>query len=160
MMGRRSPTQRYSSEVCTTQGDIKTQLEILTLTFKKIVSYTLAGPGVTPGCIQTQRLSWGAMVEMLCLGVNSALPGSGQMDPVGSSSLKAMHLKQNIILNDFSSFPFSVFLAVLKDASYPRERACKEMHAGTETAGVLQRAPSRSGSCQLQFHPFAHWFYL
>lgn len=111
------------------------RLEILTLTFKKIVSYTLAGPGVTPGCIQTQRLSQGAMVEMLC--VNSALPGSGQMDPVGSSSLKATHLKQNIILNDFSSFPFSVFLTVLKDASYPREHACKEMHAGTETAGVL-----------------------
>lgn len=137
MMGRRSPTQRYSSEICTTQGDAKTRLEILTLTFKKIVSYALTGPGVTPGCIQTQRLSQGATVEMLCLGVNSALPGSGQMDAVGSSSSKAMHLKQNIILNDFSSFPFSVFLTVLKDASYPREHACKEMHAGTETAGVL-----------------------
>lgn len=85
-MGRRSPTQRYSSEVCTTQGDIKMQLEILTLTFKKIVSYTLAGPGVTPGCIQTQRLSQGAMAEMLCLGVNSVSRRSGQMDPVGSSS--------------------------------------------------------------------------
>lgn len=47
------------------------QLEVLTLTFKKIVSYTLAGPGVTPGCIQTQRLSRGAMVEMFCLGVIS-----------------------------------------------------------------------------------------
>lgn len=138
MMGRRSPTQRYSSEVCTTQGDIKMQLEVLTLTFKKIVSYTLAGPGVTPRVHSDTKAFTGCHGRDVLFRCNlSALPRSGQMDPVGSSSLEATHLKQNIILNDFSSFPFSVFLTVLKDASYPREHACKEMYAGTETAGVL-----------------------
>ena len=70
-MGRRSPTQRYGSEVCTTQGHTKMQLEILTLTFKKIVSYRIAGPGVALRCIQTQMVARGAVAEMLCLGVNS-----------------------------------------------------------------------------------------
>lgn len=79
------------------------QLEILTLTFKKI------GPGVALGCIQTQMVAHGTMAEMLCLSVNSliSVPVGDQAN--GSSSLKSTCLQQNIILNDFLSFSFFPF---------------------------------------------------
>lgn len=64
--GKRSPTRKYGSEVCPTQGHTKMQLGILTLTFKITVSYTIAGPGAALGYIQTQMVAWGAMAEMLC----------------------------------------------------------------------------------------------
>lgn len=97
------------------------QLEILTLTFKKI------GPGVALGCIQTQMVAHGTMAEMLCLSVNSliSVPVGDQAN--GSSSLKSTCLQQNIILNDFLSFsffPFSVERCFLSKGTCVQRGAC------------------------------------
>lgn len=97
------------------------QLEILTLTFKKI------GPGVALRCIQTQMVAHGTMAEMLCLSVNSliSVPVGDQAN--GSSSLKSTCLQQNIILNDFLSFsffPFSVERCFLSKGTCVQRGAC------------------------------------
>lgn len=109
------------------------QLEILTLTFKKIVSYTIAGPGVALGCIQTQMVARGALAEMLCLGVNSPTSAPTRDRANGSCGQQQLEGHTPSAEHNLTSslFLFLFFLLVLKDASYPREHAFKEMHTGT-----------------------------
>jgi len=85
---------------------------------------TIAGPAVALRFIQTQMVAWGAMAEMLCLGVTSptsAPPGDranvscGQKQLEGHT-LRAEHNLRQLLL--FFFFSFGVERCFLSEGTY------------------------------------------